>query len=68
MPPSRSNSTASDMGSTTNRRSLELFGGNSNWRGPIWFSINFLIIESMQRFHHYYGDDFRIDAPSDLSW
>ena len=33
-----------------------LFGGNSNWRGPIWFPINFLIIESLQKFHHYYGD------------
>ena len=40
-----------------------LFGGNSNWRGPIWFPINFLIIESMQRFHHYYGDDFTIECP-----
>ena len=40
-----------------------LFGGNSNWRGPIWFPINFLIIESLQRFHHYYGDDFQIEFP-----
>ena len=40
-----------------------LFGGNSNWRGPIWFPINFLIIEAMQRFHHYYGDDFTIECP-----
>lgn len=40
-----------------------LFGGNSNWRGPIWFPINFLIIEAMQRFHHYYGDDFKIECP-----
>ena len=40
-----------------------LFGGNSNWRGPIWFPINFLLIEAMQRFHHYYGDDFRIECP-----
>ena len=41
-----------------------LFGGNSNWRGPIWFPVNFLIIESLQRFHHYYGDDFKIEYPS----
>ena len=41
-----------------------MFGGNSNWRGPIWFPVNFLIIESLQRFHHYYGDDFRIECPS----
>lgn len=40
-----------------------LFGGNSNWRGPIWFPINFLLIESLQRFHHYYGDDFKIEYP-----
>ena len=41
-----------------------LFGGNSNWRGPIWFPVNFLIIESLQRFHHYYGDDFKIEYPT----
>jgi len=41
-----------------------LFGGNSNWRGPIWFPLNFLIIESLQKFHHYYGDDFRIECPT----
>jgi len=40
-----------------------LFGGNSNWRGPIWFPINFLLIEALQRFHHYYGDDFRVECP-----
>jgi Glycosyl hydrolase family 63 C-terminal domain len=41
-----------------------LFGGNSNWRGPIWFPMNFLLIESLQRFHHYYGDDFRVECPT----
>jgi hypothetical protein len=41
-----------------------LFGGNSNWRGPIWFPTNFLIIESLQKFHHYYGDDFKIEFPT----
>ncbi|MEL6821351.1 MAG: glucosidase, partial [Calditrichota bacterium] len=41
-----------------------LFGGNSNWRGPIWFPVNYLIIESLQRFHHYYGDDFRVEYPT----
>jgi hypothetical protein len=41
-----------------------LFGGNSNWRGPIWFPVNYLIIESLQRFHHYYGDDFRVECPT----
>jgi len=42
----------------------DLFGGNSNWRGPIWMPINFLIIESLQRFHHYYGDDFKVEYPT----
>jgi hypothetical protein len=41
-----------------------LFGGNSNWRGPIWFPVNYLIIESLQRFHHYYGDDFKVEYPT----
>ncbi len=41
-----------------------LFGGNSNWRGPIWFPVNFLIIESLQKFHYYYGDDFRVECPT----
>ncbi len=41
-----------------------LFGGNSNWRGPIWFPVNFLIIESLQKFHKYYGDDFKIECPT----
>jgi len=42
----------------------DLFGGNSNWRGPIWMPPNFLIIESLQRFHHYYGDEFRVEYPT----
>jgi hypothetical protein len=41
-----------------------LFGGNSNWRGPIWFPINFLLIEALQKFHHYYGDDFFVECPT----
>jgi len=41
-----------------------LFGGNSNWRGPVWFPMNFLMIESLQKFHHYYGDDFRVECPA----
>jgi hypothetical protein len=40
-----------------------MFGGNSNWRGPIWMPMNFLIIESLQRFHSYYGDDFKVECP-----
>jgi hypothetical protein len=41
-----------------------LFGGNSNWRGPIWFPMNYLIIESLQKFHHYYGDDLKVECPT----
>jgi hypothetical protein len=41
-----------------------LFGGNSNWRGPVWFPINYLLIESLQKFHHYYGDDFKLECPT----
>jgi hypothetical protein len=41
-----------------------IFGGNSNWRGPVWFPINYLLIESLQKFHHYYGDDFRVECPT----
>jgi hypothetical protein len=41
-----------------------LFGGNSNWRGPVWFPINFLLIEAVQKFHHYYGDDFLVECPT----
>jgi mannosylglycerate hydrolase MGH1-like protein/glycosyl hydrolase family 63 len=41
-----------------------LFGGNSNWRGPIWFPVNFLLVESLQRFHHYLGDAFSVEFPT----
>jgi len=42
----------------------DMFGGNSNWRGPIWFPVNYLLIESLQRFYFYYGDDFKLEFPS----
>ena len=42
----------------------DLFGGNSNWRGPVWLPVNYLIIESLQKFHHYYGDDFKVECPT----
>jgi hypothetical protein len=41
-----------------------LFGGNSNWRGPIWFPINFLLVEALQKFHHYFGEGFRVECPT----
>ncbi|MBE9016317.1 glucosidase [Chroococcidiopsidales cyanobacterium LEGE 13417] len=42
-----------------------MFGGNSNWRGPVWFPINYLIIEALQKFHYYLGDNFKIEFPTD---
>ncbi len=44
--------------------STGLFGGNSNWRGPIWFPVNFLLIESLQKFHHYLGEEFKVEFPT----
>jgi hypothetical protein len=41
-----------------------MFGGNSNWRGPIWMPVNYLLIESLQKFHHYYGNDFKVECPT----
>jgi hypothetical protein len=41
-----------------------LFGGNSNWRGPIWFPLNYLLIEALERYHHFYGDAFKVEFPT----
>jgi hypothetical protein len=41
-----------------------LFGGNSNWRGPIWFPINFLLIEALERYHHFYGNTMKVECPT----
>jgi hypothetical protein len=40
------------------------FGGNSNWRGPVWFPVNFLIVESLQKYHHFFGDDLKVACPT----
>jgi len=41
-----------------------LFGGNSNWRGPVWFPLNYLLIEALERYHHFYGDSFQVECPT----
>jgi hypothetical protein len=41
-----------------------MFGGNSNWRGPVWFPLNYLIIEALERYHHFFGDDFTVELPT----
>jgi hypothetical protein len=41
-----------------------MFGGNSNWRGPVWFPVNYLLVEALQRYHHYYGDELKVECPT----
>jgi hypothetical protein len=41
-----------------------LFGGNSNWRGPVWFPVNFLLVEALGRYHKFYGDEFKVECPT----
>jgi hypothetical protein len=41
-----------------------LFGGNSNWRGPIWFPVNYLLVEALERYHHFYGDHLKVECPT----
>jgi hypothetical protein len=41
-----------------------MFGGNSNWRGPVWFPMNYLIVEALKRYHHFYGETFQIECPT----
>jgi hypothetical protein len=41
-----------------------LFGGNSNWRGPVWFPLNYLLIEALQKFHHYLGEEYKVECPT----
>jgi hypothetical protein len=42
----------------------DLFGGNSNWRGPVWWPLNYLLVESLQKYHFYYGDDLKVECPT----
>lgn len=41
-----------------------MFGGNSNWRGPVWFPVNYLLVEALERYHHFYGDTLRVECPT----
>ena len=72
--PPRSIPTRSTVDGDVSRRRYEpaespsgLFGGNSNWRGPVWFPINYLLIESLQKFHYYLGDGFTVEVPTGSS-
>ena len=58
------NGTEHRVGYEPGESTTGLFGGNSNWRGPIWFPVNFLLIESLQKFHHYLGDGFTVEYPT----
>ncbi|MGC4014147.1 MAG: hypothetical protein QM755_06445 [Luteolibacter sp.] len=49
---------------TPGEGTTHVFGGNSNWRGPVWFPINYLLIEALERYHHFYGDDFKVEYPT----
>ncbi len=53
-----------EVGYVPGESNSNLFGGNSNWRGPVWFPINYLIIEALERYHHFYGDNLRVEFPT----
>jgi hypothetical protein len=52
------------VGYTPGESTTGLFGGNSNWRGPVWFPLNFLLVEALERYHHFYGDSLKVECPT----
>jgi hypothetical protein len=60
----RENGVEHSVSYTPGESDTHLFGGNSNWRGPIWFPINYLLIEALERYHHYYGDNLKVECPT----
>src|SRR5262249_6884892 len=52
------------VGYTPGEGDTDLFGGNSNWRGPIWFPVNYLLVEALERYHHFYGDALTVECPA----
>jgi hypothetical protein len=59
----RANSDEYRVRYTPGESDTSLFGGNSNWRGPVWFPVNFLLIEALERYHHFYGDSLKVECP-----
>jgi len=59
----RANSDEYRVRYTPGESDTSLFGGNSNWRGPIWFPLNYLLVEALERYHHFYGDSLRVECP-----
>ena len=66
--PARSRSTSAASHVTVDYEPGEsttgLFGGNSNWRGPVWFPVNYLVIEALRRYARFFGDDFTVEYPT----
>ncbi len=60
----RSNGETSRVAYVPGESDSRMFGGNSNWRGPVWFPVNYLLVEALESYHHYYGEAFRVECPA----